>query len=76
MLSTVLPAGKGAADVVARPAVYAFTKPPETAPEGEEFICVCTNHYGYTTFRTEASQQNQGDTELRRQSPYQGHAPR
>lgn len=42
----------------------------------EEFICVCTNHYGCTIFQTEASQQSPEDTELRMQSPYRGHEPR
>lgn len=42
----------------------------------EEFICVCTNHYGYTIFQKEASQQSPEDTEPRRQSPYRGHEPR
>lgn len=78
MLSTFLPAGKEAMDVVAETRGLRFYQAtdPKAALEGEEFICVCTNHYGYTISRTEASQRNREDTELRKQSPYRGHEPR
>lgn len=76
MLSTFLPAGKEAMSMVAKTRGLRFYQATSRLSWKEKSSFVCTNHYGYTIFRTEASQQNPEDTELQRQSPYRGREPR